>query len=532
MDADNRQLVATLAADANRPAINPAQVHDAIRQAGFAELAIDEEAIHRLAKQSESDQGPLSAIIGQREDAKFKIDVSGDRMSAHLTLDAARGGLPATRELIDEALRTAGVQYGIQHAAIDAALQAQHAAGLEVAAGTPPVNGTDGYFTKPEAKERGPAIDDRGLADYREMDLVGLVAAGTPLLRRIPATQGTPGTNVLGLSVPAHDGRDVMFSTRCLHAGPSLEDPNLLVANAAGIPQFFENGVNIDTDLQLHEVGLHTGNIHYEGDIHINGDVAAGMKVVTRGNVTITGTVEGAIINVEGDVTINGGIIGRGEVGDSRAGLGEGIAQIYCTGTLRARFVRNAWIEAGNVTVVDMASHSHIQAEQCIVIGTDSSPKGHLFGGTAHAGQSISVKVLGANTGAGTQASVGIDEDVDAVLQKIEARRQVIEAELEKLDRVLTSLHKFPELQRKQIAPRAQSTKNQLESELAGLVRESARLAQHAAIQDSVFIEVGQQLNSGTTVQLNHLRTLVRDERGPCRLVYRNGAIEYDTPES
>jgi uncharacterized protein (DUF342 family) len=529
MDEADLHLIAAFESSKESPPIDAKWVQNYIRQSEFDVLALDTEAINSLVSRYLAGEEQGEVTVGQRKGAECEVQVAADASTATLTSHPPQGGPPLSMDQIEAALNRAGVIHGIDSDALQQVLTTPAIENLTVARATPAVNGKDGYFERVSSTGSGPIIDDKGQADYREIDLMGLVAAGAPLLRRISAEHGTPGINVLGLAIPAISGKEVMFSNRLEHVIHSPDDHNVLIAEVAGKPDYFDNGVNIDPNLQLKEVGLHTGNIHYEGDIAINGDVATGMKVTTTGNVSISGAVEAATIEVDGDITVRGGIIGHGEVTDTRGTLPAGIAQIICSGTVRARFVRNAWIEADTIEIVDLAAHSVLKATTKVEIGTEKSPKGHLYGGITVSGREVAARVLGANTSAKTTVVVGTDIDIEKRLQALDAEEALKAAEKDKLITVLTSLERFPPEKRNLLEQRVAATLKQLEETFAGIQTSRNELKSKQQLANDVVVRVGLLLNSGVSLKINHMQTLIRDEHGPCTIHLQGGSIAFDS---
>ena len=75
------------------------------------------------------------------------------------------------------------------------------------------------------------------------------------------------------------------------------------------------------------------------------------MEVRVTGDVVVNGTMEAALVEAGGSVTVKGGIIGMAEAMQDASGPAR-TAHIVCGGELKARFIENAIISAGqNVEV-------------------------------------------------------------------------------------------------------------------------------------------------------------------------------------
>ena len=128
-------------------------------------------------------------------------------MTVSLTITPPYGGQAVTSDEIHSALKEKGIVSGIQHESIKAATSACRALNKPIAVGRPPLRGNDGQLLSliPEMKEHSPRLDDdSSIIDYRDLGGIVNVKAGDPLMRRIPAEEGTPGENVKGGAGSGH----------------------------------------------------------------------------------------------------------------------------------------------------------------------------------------------------------------------------------------------------------------------------------------------------------------------------------------
>ena len=82
-----------------------------------------------------------------------------------------------------------------------------------------------------------------------------------------------------------------------------------------------------------HDVDFRTGNIDFPGVVQVHGDVAPGFELKARDAIEIKGTVMGATIGSEGDITIGAGFLADAEGYDGHIHSGgtvhvEGAGQI------------------------------------------------------------------------------------------------------------------------------------------------------------------------------------------------------------
>ncbi|PVE20154.1 DUF342 domain-containing protein, partial [Microvirga sp. KLBC 81] len=162
---------------------------------------------------------------------------------------------------------------------------------------------------KPRAQE----IDELAQIDYRDLGSLLLVTPGMPLMRRIPPLPGIDGCNVLGQPVLPDELPDTPFNAEMSGVEIDPEDPNLLRAAIAGSPKLIHQGAQVNPVVEVDAVDLSTGNINFQGSLQVRGDISATMEVRVTGDVVVNGTMEAALVEAGGNVTVKGGIIGMAE---------------------------------------------------------------------------------------------------------------------------------------------------------------------------------------------------------------------------
>lgn len=400
-------------------------------QAGYADWFFLEEAVATLVARYNALDGEFEMPIAERRDGSFSLEVAADAMSAWVTLVPGCGGKIVTPDEIFAALGAAGVNFGIDHAAINALCTAGLAGRFLVAQGQAPENGRDTQFELlvPDTRDRAPQVDEHGLIDFRELGAIPLVVAEQPLMRRIPPTNGVAGRNVRGELLEPVPGRSDAFVENLVGAYVASDDANLLRAVFNGQPVRCGNGVMVEQVLHVRNVNIAVGNISFDGTVHVDGEVLPGMKVHATGDIIVTGVIDGGEVDAGGDVHIGGGIIAHARV---RAG-----------GSVTARFAESAHIHAGTaIAIDDTALQSDLQAMNQIIIGVKSAERGRLAGGSARAMLLIRTPVLGGASSGVTAVQLGVNPDLEAkyqdLLQRIE-KQKVEEGNLEKLVKHLTA---------------------------------------------------------------------------------------------
>ena len=381
-EQDDELVASCRSVDLARP-IDPQALQSWIEDAGYGEWAPIAGARAALVARWSAGGEPIDLALCCREDGRATVEVSADGLIAWLDFTAARGGQPLKPEALVLLLKQSEVVFGVDASALHAACESRKDLRIEVARGEPAILGDDARFELlvNDVRTRVPKVDERGLIDYHELGDIPGVLASQDLMRRYPATPGTAGCDVLGTALPARPGRDLPFDLPFQGVTLAPDDPNLLVAEAAGQPVHRDRSVVVEKLLRLRGVSLATGNIHFVGSVEVAGDVSPGMMVEASGDNIVKGLVEGAQLRAGVSVKVQGGVIAHAEVKAAQS--------------VAVRFVENSALHAGTTIAVEtMALHSDLQALCQVLIGVETGQRRRLIGGTTRAGMRVQVRNL------------------------------------------------------------------------------------------------------------------------------------------
>ena len=425
----NAELWASVQAIAERLPPGPVALQEALDAAGLGLWVLDDDVLGRLIAQCadgcESGEIRLSAA----RPARFTLEVAADSMQAWVDVVPPCGGEPLTTEAIHLVLEQSGVKHGFDDEAIRRACATRQRGRYVIARGEPAIDGESSRFELlvADARDRQPQVNDKGLIDFREQGAIPTVDADQPLMRRIPATFGTPGRTVRGEVVEATPGRNEPFAEHLVGACVAPDDANLLRAVFSGQPVCLPNGVAVEHILRLRNVNLASGNITFDGTVQVEGEVMPDMKIRATGDVIVGGLIDGADVEAGGDVHVAGGIIAK--------------ARVVAAGAISARFAESVHLEAGsNIVIEDSALQCEIQANNQILVGTKAAQRGRLAGGSARAMMLIRTPLLGSSKGGVTRLLLGVNPVLEAECQALEHRMDALRAEEDKLDKIVKHL--------------------------------------------------------------------------------------------
>lgn len=392
---------------------------EAKRIVGYDRAAV-EDAVRRRETSPVRVAGPQEV----RPEPEISVIVSRDRMEAFLQVDLPDGAVSPDADTVWGKIRQAGVVAGVIPESAAASLRQP---GLRVvcARGIPPENGADARIeSRVDLSQRGkPAETADGGVNFKDLGLYINVEKGQVLAVKIPATPGTPGTDVCGNALPPRPGRDQAF-----HFGANIhvEDDSRLVASAGGNLGMLGDKMSISPVLQIRsDIDLSTGNIDFAGDVVIQGSVQEGFTVHAGGNVDISGMVSGG--SVKGaNITVRQGIIGLNRT------------EISASGSIAAKFVENARVTADqDILITDVVLHSHLSSGRRIRV---EGRRGQIVGGVAAAAEEITAKSAGSTSSIPTELQVGVNPKLRAEYLSLRKDLRTAESSLDQIQKGLFTL--------------------------------------------------------------------------------------------
>lgn len=514
---DDGKLLAMVDAGAAKPPLDETMVKKALADQGWASLFLYENWLSSLATQYNAVNESFDLEIGERRNGSCLIKIGDDKMTARLTLIPPYGGEPAGIKQIQAALLEQGVVNGLMNGEIASALKEGVAAELLIAQGQCPVPGDNAQFISqvPEIRERKPKIDEKGVAHYRDLGQLIVVKQGDLLMRRIPATAGKEGKNVLGQVIEPQPGQDVSFPSGLQGTEIDPEDNNLLRAAITGQPKLVPNGVIVEPTVNLPLVDLSTGNVNFIGTINIKGDVKDGMSVQASGDVFVGGTVEAAEIEAEGNIVIKGGVIGHSE---HTANPEEAIAfnaKIRSKASISAHFAENACMEAGaDIIIEEFSMHNHLTASNRILVGKSGGKKGRIIGGIACASTLVKAAVFGSNAGFLTKIRAGFNPYQQAKLDKLRLEIDANEKEQEDLKKIIAFVLAHPDKDKNDLLHKALHTREKLEADCVQLHADHSHLQSELIMPENVQVIAEEAVHCGTEIQIGQYVWKNNEDRG------------------
>lgn len=449
----------------------------------------------------------VGEAMEEKKDGRLVWTIGEDAMKASISvIPPVQGGSPVTREMALKILADAGVVFGIDHAQVEMAVRtADPDKKVVVAYGKPAVHGKDAQVSFNFALENAPLkpvqLND-GRVDYYNLNRIHSITAGQVLATKTPAAKGEPGCTVTGKQLLPNPGKD-----QRLRPGKNtvLSDDGLsLIATADGHVLFLDGKVNVFPIYVITgDVDFSTGNIEFIGSVQINGGIKTGFVVKADGDVEVRETIEGGIIVAGGSVVVKEGI----------RGLGKG--RVIANGSVKAKFIENALVDAGEDIVVQEAIlHSTVSAAGKVIV---HGRKALLAGGLCRAGESIEAKIIGSSLATTTELEVGVNPDIRVAYNQTLAKRKEIEIEIEKVEKALRVLQSLSDKgdvlspKNKALQIRLEQAQLQLEPKIQAVKDEENKLFRSISILNKGTIKVKNLIYPGITIRMGNSVYYVKD---------------------
>jgi uncharacterized protein (DUF342 family) len=531
--SDDGKLLAEFEGGESKQPLDEEMINEALARQGFADLFLYKNSLSHLVQQYNNPNEGFVLEIGERRDGGFTLKIADDKMTASLTIIPPCGGEPVTLVQIQRALREKGVVSGIMINEIEAAIKTGNTSDLIVAMGLPPVKGTDARFQSliPEIRERKPQINERGIADYRNLGQLIVVNPGDPLMCRTPPTRGKKGRDITGKILMPQPGQDTPFASglKGVEFDQNEEsDPDnnsLLLAAITGQPKLVLNGVIVESTINFPKVDISTGNINFTGTIHVKGDVTEGMKIHASVDIFVDGTVEAAEIEAGGNIVIKGGVIGHTEHGGEPGTFN---ARIISQGSISVRFAENTSMEAGEDIIIEKFSmHNHLTSLHRILVGKHTGKNGRIIGGLTCASDQIRAGVIGSDAGFITKVNAGVNPYLQAKLDKLTLGIDANERELEDIKKIVSFILAHPEKDKNGLLSKALHTKDKIEADSARLHTEQSSALAGMILAEHAQIIVEEGIHCGTEIRIGHHIWKNNEKRGKGVFQLVGGTINF-----
>ena len=363
--------------------INEKKVMNAIYSRGVDKF--EQSLVNKVMKEASGEYCRIGEMpLNVANDSTVTVQISPDEMKAYIVVTPPKpGGFDLEVDEIKNILNNNGVVVGIQDDVLNNIMDyPDYNEPILVAKGLKVQDGKDAkiIYNFNINKEEIQLVEEDGKVNFKELNLVQNVVAGQILATKERATDGEPGRTVTNKLLPARSGKDCSMSPG--RNTKLTEDGLSVVSEINGQVYLMGGKVVVDPVYTIQgDVNLKTGNILFLGTVVVQGSVEDGFSIKAAGNIEIHGSVGRCELEAEGDIIINGGVMGKNE------GIITSGKSVY------AKFIESVKVHATEgVYVQDGILHAFIDAtKEIICIGK----RGAIVGGRLRAGELVKTKTLG-----------------------------------------------------------------------------------------------------------------------------------------
>ena len=461
----------------------------------------------------------ISNVPAQEVREGYVLLVSQDKMTA--TARFYPPSLHGERMCVEEFLNDLAVKkiiFGIKTKEIEQFFAApEYCTDFVVASGVQPRQGSDArieYYFNTDLDARPTLLAD-GSVDFFHLNTICCCQKGQVLARLFPEDPGEYGSTIYGERIKP---RTVKKETLRFSNNISLsEDRQTITSEVNGHVTLVDGKVFVSNILEVKDVDSSTGDIDYEGSVKINGNVCANFSVRAKGDIEVSGVVEGAYLEAGGDIIITRGMNGMIK-GTLKAG-----------GNIVAKFIENAKVHADGYVSTESILHSDVYAATEILV---SGRRGFITGGKVSAMNLVRVKTLGSSMGADTIVEVGVDPSIKQELTALQKQVAENKKTLDALYPVLSSMAqklsqgvKLKPEQLKYLQDLIATEKLKKQEQESSIMR----MKQLRVILDesaNARVEVIGEVFGGTKICIADASMVVKNSMSYCKFVKQQGEVK------
>ncbi len=422
------QIIATLASDHNTPATATQSINNGVLIPGpntqFSatgdSLLATIAGYPQITKKQNGNEGETVIIA-----VTPLVATSPNQMEASLTLyPPLPKRSPLQVDELAELLEQAGIRYGLNREILLSCLERSTAeqniiTDTLIAKGSQPIAGLDAQLRfEVEIGSIPGKIMGNGKIDFHERKMFISVRKGQLIATKVPATAGTPGTNVLGDPLSQPQGQDLTVSA-VDNAAYDVESGEIRAVKP-GVLSVVKNTIKVSSKLTIPgDINFSTGNIEANDAVDIGGSILPGFQVNAHGDLKINGGVRSATVVSQGNILIQEGVSGKQTT-------------IRVTGDIDIPFVEQATITAGGTIIIRrQAYYSRIFAGGDILCQEESK----VIGGITMAGGNLNLGHVGSDNAVPALIAAGTDGKqylrYEALLQEIMEKEEELEHALQ-----------------------------------------------------------------------------------------------------
>lgn len=425
------------------------------------------------------------------------------------------GGADISVEKVLAALAEKNVSYGILNDDIELAVkQKRYDENICVAKWDMPTDGVDGtikFFYNIES-HAAPVENENGVVDYKNLGLVRNITAGTPIAAITLPTEGEPGKDITGKVVMQKKG--VAAKVNVGQGTSLINDGKEIIAAVDGNLVYKNGAFHVEETLVINgDVDVSSGNIDFIGAVTIRGSVFEGFRVTSKRDININGSINGAELSADGNISIKIGSIN---------------SEIECKGDVKLGFCENSKIRAeGSVESASFVGGEVFADKKIIATG-----KGVIMGGKYTALDGIEASVIGSEKYAKTLITLGNNAVLSEERDKLEKHIAELEDKADQLGKMLVTLNNLAKKsrlspEREQLKTEALRNRLKMQSEVKKCRMRILEIDDALQLTQNLSVACKRVIYPGVTIRINSCVLQVNAATNHARAAVENGEIVF-----
>ncbi|MDR2020983.1 MAG: FapA family protein [Treponema sp.] len=399
-----------------------------------------------------------------------------------------------TPDYIASILERLNIVYGVRWEAIQEEILQYNTdkrplKGLLVAKGDRPETEVAEFFElNPHLSHGLIPAEDQDRVDYRSYSPFVIVKQDQILAWKRPRKTGRNGKNIHDVVIPygitRPEGVSGGENTQTGEKGITALINGQLIRT--------QNVLSVRDSLMIKgSVGYATGNIIFPGDVVIEGTVSDGFKIYSGGSVTIKQTFDVTDVITKKDLTVTGGIIGRGR------------ALVKVGGALRTKFIENCRVACRKTITIDSEI---INSSVYTMENLDMGDRGFILGSEIYSIHGIRAAGIGKKSGKATHIHCGIDFTIQQEKEKNNNNMRLLAGKLSRLRELMTVPEPNPEKRAK-----LEELLHRLEGEQKKIGLRIADIMGKLDTDENARIEVSGEIAPGTLIEICQIALFVSE---------------------
>lgn len=445
-----------------------------------------------------------------------EVSVDPNYTTAFMSITAPEnGGMDITFQRAMAAIAEKKISFGINEDAVrDAVENKRYGENICVARWIAPVDGVNGeikYLFRKDAAV-APVEGEKGIVDYKNLGLVRNITQGTVIAEISFPTDGKPGKDIMGRPVHQKKGVPAFYT---VGVGTALaNDDSQIIAAVDGNLTFTNGCFCVDEELIIkNDVDVSSGNIEFIGSVTVRGGICEGFKVVSKKNITVGGTVNGAQLIADGDINVKAGCIN---------------STITAKGDIKLNFCENSVIRCDS----NVESSSFVGGEVFARGNIIAAGKGVMVGGKYTALANIDAGTIGSENYLKTLITLGNNAVLSEERDGLNRSNAEMEDKIDQLGKILDTLAEFAK--KGKLSPeheqlKAEAVRSRLKMQME-IKKNSLRIMQieeALKVNQTLSVSAKRSFFPGVTIRINDCVLHVNVETAHSRATIEDGEIVF-----